>query len=76
MRLAPICGAAPIHDVDQFRAQPLALHGDVDGGHAATDNDDLAADRQAALSSAWRKLGDVVDAFSTPGSLPCQAELH
>ena len=38
------------------RAQRLALHGDVDGRHAAADDDDVLPIGSVLLSSAWRSF--------------------
>ena len=52
---AHVLGPAAVGDGDVLGAQALGLDRDVDGGVAAADHHDVAADRQRALSSAWRR---------------------
>ena len=48
-------GAAAVDDGDVLGTQPPGLDRDVDGGVAAADHHDVAADRQRApCPSAWR----------------------
>ena len=52
--------AAAVDDGDLLGAQKLGLHGDVDGGHAAADDDDAAPDGERARVRRLAQLGDEI----------------
>jgi len=56
-----LLGTATIRDVDTFRTETFALHGNIDGGHAATDDNDISSNRQCAFVIGLPQVGDVVD---------------
>ena len=67
IRGAHLLGPATIDDGDVFRAQPPGLHGDIDGGVAATDDDDFPADRQMRLVLCLAQPRDIGDCiFNAP----------
>ncbi|ENN89851.1 hypothetical protein RHSP_80435 [Rhizobium freirei PRF 81] len=55
--------AAAIADRHLFGAEQLGLHGRVDRGHAAAENDDAAADGDVGLAAGLAQLGDVGDSI-------------
>ena len=50
-----------IDDVHVFRPKSFRLHCDVDGGHAAADDYDVATDRQGSFVFGLAQIGNVVD---------------
>ncbi len=62
-------GPAAIDDGDVLGAETLRLGGDVDGGHAAADHDDAAADRQRGEVARLAQAGDVVDGVLDAGNV-------
>ena len=68
-RRRQVLGAAPIDHAHVFRAEELALHGGVDGSHAAADDDDAPADRQRRRVARRTQLGDEVDRVAHAGEV-------
>ena len=62
-------GAAAIDDGHILGAQALALHGDIDGGIAAADDHDPAADRQRRLVRGLAQPRDIGDRVLDPGQI-------